>query len=330
MNFFDYAQHVEPKKPLKTKSPKKEKLPVVGRTPPNLEDKESLFEVFCEFAKLQIYSWDIDPTYPVLKKVYELEEVSPNNRLWRTFLYVSLYNLGSSYRVWSKFPEPELPSLEILRQPTGIERRGFRARPDLVQKHLQAVLDLTGGDFVGWVESYGEGEDGWNKARDAMRSLPWGGNWSAYKWADLLSNTHDVPIVAPDFGVGGGGETAGPIPGMVILTGSSWKDCATKIDVQRDLYERAKKAGVPFRGMDQVETSLCDFNSLCKGRYYAGHDVDAQMEHFRSGNVPECFWLARAVIPEEYRGEFKKEGGWFGVDNSLKRAFADDSKLKVR
>ncbi len=294
---------------------------------PNLEDKDYLFEVFCEFAKLQIYSWDIDPTYPVLRKIYDLEGVSENDRLWRTFLYVTFYSLGSAYRVWSEHPSPELPPLEILRQPTGIERRGFRARPDIVQNHLKAVLDLTGGDFKGWVESYGEGEEGWNRAREGMRSLPWGGNWSAYKWADLLSNTHDAPLVAPDFGVGGGGETAGPIPGMVTLTGHSWKDCAENLSLQRDLYQRAKLAGVPFRGLDQVETSLCDFNSLCKGRYYVGHDCDAQMEHFQSGKVPDLFWQARSVIPDEYRGEI---GGWFGVDKSLKGNFLQNGRLEVR
>lgn len=298
-----------------------------GNKAPNLEDKEALFEVFCEFAKLQIHSWDIDPTYPVLKKIYDLEEVSRNDRLWRTFLYVTFYSLGSTYRVWKAHPSPELPPLEILNQSTGIERRGFRARPDIVQNHLKAVLDLTGGDFAGWVDSYGSGEDGWNKARDGMRSLPWGGNWSAYKWADLLSNTHDLPLVAPDFGVGGGGETAGPIPGMVILTGHPWKECAENISLQTDLYERTKLAGVPFRGLDQVETCLCDFNSLCKGRYYVGHDGDQQMESFKSGSVPDLFWEARSVLPDEYRGE---KGGWFGVDKTLKRVFLEESRLKVR
>jgi hypothetical protein len=295
---------------------------------PDFEDKDFLFDVFCRFGTLQVYSWDIDPTYPVLRKIYDMEGISPNNRLWRTFLYVTFYSLGSSYRVWDKHPEPCLPPPEDLREPTGIERRGFRARPDLVQKHIQAALDATnGGDFLGWVQSYGTGEDGWNNARDAMRSLPWGGNWSAYKWADLLAATHDVALTAPDFGVGGGGATAGPIPGMVILTGHPWEKCAKDIDLQRDLYERCVKAGVPFKGMDQVETSLCDFNSLCKGRFYVGHDVDSQMEHFKKGGVPPLFWEARSAIPDEYRGE-KRD--WFGVRKSLKRDFADKSIVEPK
>jgi len=295
--------------------------------PPNLEDKDFLFEIFCEFGKHQIHSWDIDPTYPVLKELYRQEQLDPNIQLWRTFLYVTFYNLGSCHRVWSKYPEPSLPDLDILRQPTGIERRGFRARPDIVQNHIQAALDATGGDFEAWVTDYGTGEDGWNQARFAMKSLPWGGDWSAYKWADLLSNTHDVPIDAPDFGLGGGGATAGPIPGMVMLTGHSWKECATNTQLQRDLLDRCLKAGVPFRGLDQVETSLCDFNSLCRGRYYVGHDCDSQMEHFRSGDVPSNFWDARSPIPVEYRGE---KGNWFGVDKPLKRVFIETSRLYTR
>jgi len=295
--------------------------------PPDFEDKDTLFDLFCRFGTLQVESWDIDPTYPVLKRIYEMEDVSENDRLWRTFLYVCFYNLGSSYRVWEKYPSPSLPDLETLRQPTGIERRGFRQRPDLVHKHITAALKASGGDFVGWVHGYGAGEAGWNNARDAMRALPWGGNWSAYKWADLLSVTHELPLEAPDFGVGGGGATAGPIPGMVILTGHDWKRCASDFDLQRNLYERCVKAGVPFRGLDQVETSLCDFNSLCKGRFYVGHDIDSQMEHFKSGSVPDLFWEARDVIPDNYRGE---KNDWFGVDKSLKKVFVDTSKLEVR
>ena len=157
-----------------------------------------------------------------------------------------------------------------------------------------------------------------------MKSLPWGGNWSAYKWADLLRNTHRLPLEAPDFGVGGGGETAGPIPGMVVLTGESWQRCARDIDFQREFFEKCKKAGAHFKGMDQVETSLCDFNSLYKGRYYMGYDVDGQMEYFKSGGVPDLFWDARDVIPDKYRGE---KNDWFGVRKELKSQFASGGRL---
>lgn len=290
-----------------------------SRQPPNLDDKVFLFDVFCRFGAAQVESWDIDPTYPVLERIYDLEEVSPNNRLWRTFLYVTFYNLGSSYRVWSAYPEPTLPNLDDLNQPTGIERRGFRARPEVVRRHIESALEVSQGDFVAWVESYGEGEAGWDTARDAMKGLHYGGDWSAYKWADLLLNVHHLPLIASDFGVGGGSETAGPIPGMVILTGHNWKDCATKIDLQKSLFERCREAGAPFRGLDQVETCLCDFNSLVKGRYYMGHDIDAQMGHFRSGEVPGLFWSARDVFPDRYRGE---RNGWFGVRRGRMRDFA--------
>lgn len=307
MNFVEYAQNE-------------------ARSSPDFSDKEALFQFFCRFGNLQILSGDIDPTYPVLRKIYDNESLSENSRLWRTYLYVTLYNLGSAHRIWTNHPSPELPPLDILRQPTGIERRGFRARPDLVQKHLGAMLDLTGGDLVKWTQAFGEGEDGWNAARDAMRSFPWGGNWSAYKWADLLTHTHGLPLVSPDFGVGGGSATAGPIPGMVILTGLTWQECATNIQAQRDFYAKCKDAGALFKGMDQVETSLCDFNSLCKGHYYVGHDIDCQMDHFKSGAVPESIWSAREVFRDKDRGELN---GWFGVRNPRKRLFVDESKLEA-
>ena len=72
-----------------------------------------------------------------------------------------------------------------------------------------------------------------------------------------------------------------------------------------------------------METSLCDFNSLYKGRYYAGHDIDMQME--RLAYCDASLWEARAsAIPQEYRGEVV---GWFGVRKELMAKYRDESLI---
>ncbi len=129
---------------------------------------------------------------------------------------------------------------------------------------------------------------------------------------------HDVPITASDLGVGGASETSGPIPGMVLLTGKSWNVCATDLALQRDLLLKARASGVPFSGLDQLETALCDFNSLHKGGYYVGHDIDDQMTKL-AGCGP-MLWESRSVFPDAFRGEV---GGWNGVRKELKTAYRD-------
>jgi len=81
---------------------------------------------------------------------------------------------------------------------------------------------------------------------------------------------------------------------------------------------------VPFQGLDQLETSLCDFNSLVKGRYYIGHEMDLMMEGLEPQSI---FWEARAkALAHNYLGEFK---GWHGVRPELKTIYRDKGLIFV-
>ena len=277
----------------------------------NFELKPHRLKAFCEFAKAHIKSRDIDPAYPVLRHCLTEFDDRPD-RIWRTILYVTFYDLGSTELAWAKYPTPP-GNVAPFALPTGVERRGFRGQPDRVAANLNGVLEAgrVAGGLDKWVdEQIGDGgEAGWTRARLAFEALPFCGPWASYKWADLLKHTLDEPIDAPDIGVGGRGKTAGPIPGMEWLTGLDWKTCAEDIGEQRRLLDECRDLGVPFAGLDQLETSLCDVNSLRKGHYYVGHDIDLMMKHLSGAG--ENFWTARRkVIPGEYLGEL---WGWQGV-----------------
>jgi hypothetical protein len=149
----------------------------------------------------------------------------------------------------------------------------------------------------------------WGALREGFESLPHNGSWASYKWADLCKHVLGYDLEADDIGVGGRGKNAGPIPGMVLLTGKDWRRCSTDVGLQRALLAHSREVGAPFAGLDQLETSLCDFNSLTKGTYYHGHDIDLQQEQLRAVTSPRL-WEARRVIPDRFRGEL---GGWLGV-----------------
>jgi len=187
----------------------------------NFELKPHRLKAFCEFAKAHIKSRDIDPAYPVLRHCLTEFDDRPD-RIWRTILYVTFYDLGSTELAWAKYPTPP-GNVAPFALPTGVERRGFRGQPDRVAANLNGVLEAgrVAGGLDKWVdEQIGDGgEAGWTRARLAFEALPFCGPWASYKWADLLKHTLDEPIDAPDIGVGGRGKTAGPIPGMEWLTG---------------------------------------------------------------------------------------------------------------
>lgn len=297
-----------------------------------------LFADFVRFAQGQLDSGDIDPSYPVLRGVYAADGIPMRRALWRTVLYVTCYHAGTAERLWRAMPDPSsLPPLAQLgfRFVTGTERRAFRGENgyELARGHVDALLRRAGGDLERWVRDACEpgGEEGWRRLRAEWSELPWGGPWSSYKFADLLAHVHCFRITADDIGVGGGSETAGPIPGMVALTGANWQDCAKDSGLQRALLSESLAAGVPFAGLDQLETALCDFNSLRKGRYYVGHDIDQQMEALKLGGCSATWWEARArKLRQEYLGERGfAEFGWFGVRAPLKTVYARTGYVRL-
>lgn len=274
-----------------------------------------IFDDFRHFCLNQIESRDIDPIYPVLKEVYRLMGFSPEEGLWFTVLYNLLYNMGSTWKLFNFFPSRHIiergSARDEIREfckgplPTGVERRGFRGN----YKYLETISKLP--DPLGNYYSNMVNADrmaSWEILANDWDDLPHNGTWARYKWCDLLKNVHDFQIEAPDIGFGGGDKASGPVSGLVILTGKPWKECATNKDLQRTFYEKCLTSGIPFNGMEELETCLCDFNSLVKGKYYTGNDIDLMGEHL--DGCPQVFFEARKnVLPNDYLGELH---GWKG------------------
>ena len=276
------------------------------------EENIEFFQDFCEFSKKMLSSKDIDPMYSVLKTYYKNMDLPKNIALWRTFIYVATYHIGCAELAWQKWPVPTVVMSRHIDFSfnTGTERRLFRGRKHDFIRHINHFIQITKGDIKLWIARQSPyGEAGWRRVREAFELVPFNGPWASYKWADLLKHVHDYKITANDIGVGGGGKNAGPIPGMVKLTGIEWRVCAKNKRLQKALLKLSIDHGVPFDGLDQLETALCDFNSLTKGKYYVGHDIDMQMEQLSHSTA--SLWEARAeAIPDNYRGEVC---GWFGV-----------------
>lgn len=288
--------------------------------------KADLWPDFVAFAKAQIATWDIDPVYPVLVKNFDIEGLTLEQRYWRLALYLTFYHLGSAEYWWTQEPEPSLNAVvRITASPTGVERRGMRGNTTLVQRFLHDMLqeNMQGSVAVCWNMG---GKEGWKFAFDTIQQACRGaGTWAAYKWADLLKNVLGLPITANDLGLGGGGKNAGPIPGLSKLTGCPWEECANDLMLQEVAYQKALDLGVPFTGLDQFETCLCDFNSLVKGHYYVGADIDAMQAHLSPSSY---LWVARELaLPRPLLGEV---AGWTGVAPAMLKTYAQTGAIISR
>jgi hypothetical protein len=277
-----------------------------------IKDTE-LFKQFIAFSVEHKRSGDIDPVYLVLRQVHKIRGYDLNEAIWHTLLYVTWYHLGSGEIMKQRHPMPEI----ITTQPklnTGVERRGFRGNTKGCELLSDVMNSWRGESMTGWLRGLccaNDPKTRWNMIRDDFAKIKYNGVWASYKWCDLVKNVLGFPITSPDIGVGGGGENAGPVPGLVRLTGLDWKRCARDIDLQQKFYEYCKNAGIPWDGLEEMETALCDFNTHKKGHYYVGHDIDLMMQQVAGIPGENDYWQARAeAFREQYLGE---NNGWFGV-----------------
>jgi Alpha-glutamyl/putrescinyl thymine pyrophosphorylase clade 2 len=285
-----------------------------------------LWPSFAKFANLEIQSLDLDPQYPLLRAVYDRRDYSESTAIWHTLLYVTWYDIGSADRAYALYPHPSRVDPEKLRGlPTGTDRRSFRGN-DQAARHLNAFMELPGfgRDIAGFWRHLTKGRkpmEAWNAVRHAFQLVPYGGPWSSYKFAELLAATHGFPLSASDLGVGGGSATAGPIAGMMRLTGETYERCTRDLDFQRELLRATRQLGVGFEGIEHLETAMCDFNAMCEGRYYVGKDIDSQMVAIRRAGDPPDYWEARAeVFRDRYLGE---AGGWYGPRKDREKVFKE-------
>lgn len=277
-------------------------------TPAKERTKERRFIDFCEFSARQLHSGDIDPAYPVIKNFLETYKVPFEKRVWFLIVYVGFYNLKSAV----DYSQGEIQ--DVSKAKYGIERRGFRGN-SLVLKHFESfdmgeiLKAIKGGD--------------WKEIEATYQKAVYTGTWSSYKFADLCKNVLDLKNGAPDLGLGGKGKNAGPIPGLSLLTEKPWEQCATDFVLQKRFYNKCLLQGVRFTGLEELETCLCDFNSMFKGGYYTGHDIDKQQEDFKGAG--EGLWDARHnSFSTQFLGELN---GWEGVRKDLKTRYRDEGVI---
>lgn len=285
---------------------------------------EKLREDYLRWHHLQVETNDIDPMYPVLRIAAEGRGVDP---YWACFLHAVWYHTGSTLAALTLWPEKLVPAdarLNLL--PCGTERRGHRDK-DKLQDHVESLkfeLGRAGGPRA-WVEQHSTGgtpQDRWESLLEGLTSVYGNGRWAAYKTAELLQKVADVDIDAPD---AGHRFSSGPRQGLEHLhpglpTGQK-VDQIAKLDALTEFW--ANELGEP--DIARVETSLCDFNSLVKGRYYLGHDIDSMLAQWGDERVgpyvTAADWEARYVaFPEHLLGEHM---GWTGVRKQLNRIYKD-------
>lgn len=243
---------------------------------------------FLVFAEHMVRSEDIDPLYPVLRALYQQYGFKQEQALWATALYLAYYNLPSALQalaLWPLYDRPQPAASELHRFPRAVERRGLRAESALAA-HLHSLVSEvhTSVDFAAWLRQgwtgqvYANYEVFWETAQ-----RPWGnGRWAAFKWCELLKKVHGFNLAAPDMRMQ---YCSGPREGLCWLFSLEEPQTVGTLNLAGEhVYHLLHNHG--FRSdWEQVETLLCNFNSMRKGNYYCGHDWSEIVEQVASSSL---------------------------------------------
>lgn len=276
---------------------------------------------------LQRETSDIDPVYPVYQWLIPAAGFTPEQAAWLVLLHVNYYHMGSALTAFEQRPEPGPPTPELLRLPTGTERRGHRDWRQM-EKHWLALLGKVEqhGSARNWIR---RGGTEWRELNEHLANVTGNGRWAAYKLAEM---SQKILGVATEVADAGHAYSTGPRKGLADLFPGIPTDNSPSTIRSLEAQTSSLAGQLGEHDIGYVETSLCDFHSLLKGGYYLGHDIDAMQEqllHPKAQNdMTKAAFIARAqALPNQYLGELN---GWTGVDRERKAAYRDRGEILER
>jgi hypothetical protein len=291
------------------------------------------------FGEALVRTKDVDPIYPLLKEVIRSRGLDREQAHWLVYLYLTFYNTSSAWKVfrelpdwragtgpfiWKSWEQVHRPQLKI-----NIERRGMRGGKwvEALDKFCQHMRDYPAIEsFLRTVSPWVPGslpgprspEQDYLTLWDRLQTIPYVGRWACFKWLDLLQHVMDFPIRAPDMRLAYCSGPRQALEELYVGETSNRQDPAyiTWLDgLGNDLRARLDGMGLSLT-FDLLETVLCNYHSLCAGRYYVSHDLDENLSDTLTGiGDPEPWMAARkAIFDPRLLGEV---GGWTGVRKDL-------------
>jgi hypothetical protein len=283
-----------------------------------------------QFHGYAVSTGDVDPVYPVLKEVAREQNWPGGVVMKAIFAHVAYYDLGSALTALRSKTFDQMPA----DLPCATERRGHRMASKLRAHldHLHRLASANNG-LDKWLWEYvlpGRPVESWETISRMVMRVTGNGRWAAYKTTEMIKEVAGWPLEAPDMGHA---YSTGPRRGLELLYPELRRVADSNDRVTIALLDRvsANLAAEMRAPLEQCETTLCDFHSLVKGRYYVGHDIDQmQTQLLRAGGGPLINAAGRArarVLPPAYLGEVN---GWSGIDLDRCRVFAETGKILLR
>lgn len=277
--------------------------------------ERNIYKDFDIFSRALIASDDVDPVYPVIRKIVNHYNLQPE---WFTFMYVLFYNLESAIEICKVMPtmshwNPEkFIELRNTIKKFGHERRGMIR---IVMNEINALNHVIRNFKI-------DKNDNNRSLRTKIESYPFHGSWAAFKIAEIFEKSfeysnlgiHDLGIDDKDVN-----RNDGPVGGLRWLYGREYQyDNSFKSTWNKFGKNLSKAWGVDI---GKTETCLCKWHKTISGKYYIGNDVSEfhELKHVLGDKN------YNKIIIQTFP-EFKEITG---VDKSLKGLYKREDKLTM-
>jgi len=311
----------------------------------NLEPVPQRFQDFIYFSQRQYDCLDYDPFHPML---YHMQKrLGVEEALWMSTLFMAWYNIGSFYIAFRNCDVLKLPPGWTASLPIGTQRRNLRGGK--VLDHLKDFIkqaQKAGSIHKLLTKGFGNNPtENWRKLNATVDSIWGNGRWSTYTTCEVYQKVNKLDVLPSDIMNEG---STGPRTGLCFMHGvqppSGTKVVPLLDQLAQRFHEQAQahiKTRIPYLpegwyDLGMVESQLCDFNSLRKGRYYIGRDIDRDQDRLRATEktmnamqrnvcLLNDVWVARAVVfPKSYLGEYQ---GWPGRTEYAKTYYLRTGKV---
>lgn len=282
------------------------------------QDRDEMFADFYKLVNGCCTCGDYDPFHLLLREVEK--DMEDEMALWFSSLFIAHYNPGSAYIAFHNSNYLDYREWDL---PIETARRALYG--GRIYDHLEDLC--TKAKAAGGIRKlYERGftddpHENWHTVRQNVGSLYGAGRWAEYTFSEILQKVHGFNVCPTDMGNNG---SSGPRNGLILLMGAG-SDHAGEV-----LFNHAKNhVEVPWFDYAVLESLACDFNSLNKGKYYIGRDIDRQQGRLmrveeRGYDVTPVYEARAEVFQRRYLGEY---GGWRGIDKDRLKHYINTGEV---
>lgn len=273
------------------------------------------FNEFCRFYRFQCELNDHDPHVAVFSHLADTFNLSTEERIWMSVLFMAYYQDGSA---WAAFSSEGVRDRKVL--PPGdliISKQRRNLFGGRILKHFQSVYEIK--SLKDWLTV-----KDWAGLISNLKTVYGNGRWASYTTAEMVQSVAKLPVEPDTYDIF---DSSGPKQGLEFLRLKATEGSAERVrSLIEDKYGEAVSPQV-------LESALCNWSRINKPRsgFYAGQNLDRQQarllatqKQLPSADLSAVWQARRKVLPNYALGELN---GWDGVDKARKQHYLHTGEI---